>query len=133
MCLLTLIWHCQVDVWNIPSGNYYYVNGGNAARPAWVTSKVRCSPAHLLPAQGLHSNASPETRPSFKVVSQYIDPVSGARTTVVCFSRPLVAPSASSASAALALSAPIRMVYAVAGDGVTDFGSQHAYQGEAMI
>ena len=91
----------QVDTWNIPSGDYYYIAAGNAARPSWVNSKA---------------------------VSQSTDPQGGATVTTVCFSRPLTAPSAA-VSAALQLSDPISMVYAAASDGVIDFGSLHTYRG----
>ena len=91
----------QVDTWNIPSGDYYYISSGNAARPSWVTAKA---------------------------VSQSTDPQGGTTVTTVCFSRPLDAPSAA-VSAALQLSAPISMVYAAASDGVTEFGVAHTNDG----
>ena len=91
----------QVDTWNIPSGDYYYIAASNAARPAWVTAKA---------------------------VSQSTDPQGGATVTTVCFSRPLTAPSAA-VSTALQLSAPINMVYAAASNGVTEFGVAHTYDG----
>lgn len=95
----------QVDTWNIPSGDYYYIAAGNAARPSWATSKA---------------------------VSQSTDPGSGATVTTVCFSRPLTAPSAS-VSTALQLSAPISMVYAAASDGVTEFGASHTHRGAFSV
>ena len=28
----------QANVWNVPSGDYYYINSGNAAKPTWASS-----------------------------------------------------------------------------------------------
>ena len=94
----------QVDIWNIPSGDYYYISNGNPVKPAWTSAKA---------------------------VSQSTD-LTGNTITTVCFSRPLDAPSAS-VSASLRASAAIKMIYAVAEDGVTAFGAPHEYDGAFSI
>ena len=93
-----------MDIWNIPSGDYYYINNGNPVKPAWTSAKA---------------------------VSQSTD-AAGNSITTVCFSRPLFAPSAS-VSSSLQASAAIKMIYAVADDGVTTFGAPHTYDGAFSI
>ena len=89
-------------MWNIPKGDYYYINSGNAARPSWASSIA------VTQSKG---------------------------ATTLCFSRSLIAPSASVSSAlSSAVSSPsIVMIYAAAGDGVTDLGAPHIYSGSFSI
>ena len=88
----------QADVWKIPSGDYYYMSIGNAARPSWASS--------VAVTQGASA---------------------GPTTTTMCFSR-LLASSSAAVSASLTSTSTIGMVYAAANSGVTDIGAPHKYQ-----
>lgn len=98
-----------VNTWNIPQGDYYYIQAGNAASPAWTITKAVW--------QGKRAS-------------------DGAQVTVVCFSRNLTAPSASSSAviSSPSLSA-LKMVYAAqaSSDGSPSFGSPHSNKGGLMI
>ncbi len=95
----------MVDNWNIPDGNYYYINTGNMARPAWTTA--------MAVVQGPPAGG-------------------GATETTVCFSRPLQASSAS-VSTVISKSSAVTMSFAAADNGVTDFSSPHLYRGSFSI
>ncbi|KAG1680198.1 hypothetical protein FOA52_000312 [Chlamydomonas sp. UWO 241] len=91
-----------IDVWH--TTGYYSMNKNNAIEPAWTT---------------------------FKAVRQTRD-ADDLPVTTICFSRPLVAPSAF-VSSQLSETQELKLIYAAAGNGVTEFGFPHHTKGSLQV
>ncbi|GAX80927.1 hypothetical protein CEUSTIGMA_g8362.t1 [Chlamydomonas eustigma] len=97
----------MVSSWNVPSGNYFYISASNNVTTPWAT------------AMAVYQNPSDSK-------------FGGQVVTTVCFSRQLVATSAS-VSSTISLASPVTMIYAAAAPGVRQFGVPHPILGAFQV